>query len=593
LVNEEAQLEDLAKKLAKLEVFAFDCETDSLDVVNANLVGMSFCFKEGQAYYLPLKHKEGKQLDKKKVIDMLAPILENPNIGKIGHNLKFDYQILKQNGINLSPIIFDTMVAAFLINSLVRAQTLSDLAFSELGISMIGIEELIGTKGKDQKSFDMIGIKEATQYAAEDADIAFRLYQKLHKELYDIGKLAKLAGDMEWPLIPVLGDMELAGIKLDVGFLHKFATQINKKLTEYEKQIWDLSGEKFNISSTQQLKEILFSKLKIESQGLKKNKTGVSTAAKELEKLKGSHPIIDLIFEYREVVKLKTTYIDALPLLVNEKTGRIHTSYNQTIAQTGRLSSTNPNLQNIPTRTTLGKEVRKAFIAEKGNEFVSADYSQIELRLAAALADDKPMIEAFKSGEDIHNLTAAELYNISEEKVTDQQRYSAKAINFGILYGMNPHGLSVATGMDYEQAKKFIDKYFFWRKDLANYIEKIKALGKKNGFTETIFGRRRPCPDINSNNFIIRSAAQRAAVNMPLQGTAADMMKLAMIKAAGRLPKQAKMILQIHDELIVECPLDLKDKVGEILKNTMENIHNFSVPIEVHIKSGKSWGDLK
>lgn len=592
LIDKQDQLEDLLKKLKKVKVFAFDCETDSLNVVDASLVGMSFCFEEEKAYYIPVGHKGGKQLEKKEVIEKLKPILQDSKIGKVGHNLKFDYQIMKQNGINLSPIIFDTMIATFLVNPLVRAQTLSDLAFSELGISMIGIEELIGPKGKNQQSFDMIDINKACQYASEDADIAFRLYQKLNKELCSTGKLAELADNMEWPLISVLGNMELTGVKLDVEFLQKFAHEINQKIKNYEEEIWSLAGEKFNISSTKQLKEILFSKLKIESQGLKKNKTGVSTAAKELEKLKGSHPIIDLIFEYREVVKLKTTYVDALPLLVNKKTGRIHTSYNQTIAQTGRLSSTNPNLQNIPIRTTLGKEVRKAFIAEKGKIFVSADYSQIELRLAAALANDKPMIDAFKSGEDIHTLTAAELYGISEDKVTQQQRYSAKAINFGILYGMNPHGLSVATGMDYDQAKKFIEKYFFWRKDLADYIEKIEKSAQKVGYTETIFGRRRPCPDINSNNFIIRSAAQRAAVNMPLQGTAADMMKLAMIKIAKKLPTHAKMILQIHDELIVECPLKLRDQVGEILKSSMENIYKFSVPIEVHIKSGNSWGDL-
>lgn len=592
LVDNQAKLNKLFDELKEVKVFAFDCETDSVDVINANLVGMSFCFKEEKAYYVPTGHNKGKQLDKQKVLACLKPVLENPKIGKVGHNLKFDYQILQRNGVNLSPIVFDTMIAAFLINPQVRAQTLSDLAFSELGINMIGIEELIGAKGKNQQSFDLVDIDKACQYAAEDVDIAFRLYQKLSKDLSRIGRLTKLAEDMEWPLIPVLGDIELAGVKLNITFLQKFAGEINKKLKKYEEKIWNLAGEKFNISSTQQLKEILFDRLKINTQGLKKNKTGISTAAKELEKLKGTHPIIDLIFEYRELMKLKTTYVDALPLLVNKRTGRIHTSYNQTIAQTGRLSSTNPNLQNIPTRTTLGKEVRNAFIAEKDKVFVSADYSQIELRLAAALANDKPMIEAFKSGEDIHTLTAAELYSISEDKVTQQQRYSAKAINFGILYGMNPHGLSVATGMDYDQAKKFIEKYFFWRKDLADYIEKIKKSAQKVGYTETIFGRRRPCPDINSNNFIIRSAAQRAAVNMPLQGTAADMMKLAMIKIAKKLPTHAKMILQIHDELIVECPLKLRDQVGEILKSSMENIYKFSVPIEVHIKFGNSWGDL-
>ncbi|MDP4038879.1 MAG: DNA polymerase I [bacterium] len=608
MINEKKSFDELVKKLTNQKAFAFDTETDSLDVINANLVGMSFCFKEGEAYYIPVGHTlsdegqtlksprpglDSNQLPKDLVLAQLKPILQNPKIGKIGHNLKFDYQVLKKYQINLSPIVFDSMVAAFLINPLVRAQTLSDLAFSELGISMIGIEELIGPKGKDQKTFAETDIHEATKYAAEDADIAWRLYQKLNPELEFIGKLAKLARDMEWPLIPVLGDVELTGVKLDVGFLTKFAKEINAKLKNHEEKIWKLSDKRFNISSTIQLKEVLFDKLKIQSQGLKKIKTGISIAAKELEKLKGAHPIIDLILEYREVVKLKTTYVDALPLLVNKTTGRIHTSYNQTIAQTGRLSSTNPNLQNIPIRTSLGKEVRKAFVAEHGNIFVSADYSQIELRLAAALASDKPMIAAFKKGEDIHTLTASELYDITPSEVTDQQRYSAKAINFGILYGMNPHGLSTATGMEHDQAKKFIEKYFFWRADLASYIEKVKNEGRKKGYTETIFGRRRPCPDINSSNFIVRSAAERAAVNMPLQGTAADMMKLAMIEVDKKLPQKAKMILQIHDELIVECPENLSDKVAPILKDVMENIHKFSVPTEVNISKGYSWGTLE
>lgn len=587
------KLRGLAQELAKQKVFAFDTETDSVDVIEAKLVGMSFSFKAGEAYYVPVGHTEGQQMSLQEALDLLKPVLENNKIGKVGHNIKFDYQVMRQHGVSLTPIAFDTMVAAFLLNPIGRAQTLSALAYSELGIEMVEITELIGPKGKGQKTFAEVPIAEAAVYASEDADISWRLYEVLSKQLHDYGKVEEVAKAMEWPLIPVLGDMECAGIELDTDFLAKFAKEINTRLTKIEEEIWDLAGEKFNIASTQQLKVILFDKLKIQSSELKKIKTGVSTAAKELEKLRGVHPIIDLLFEYRESAKLKSTYVDALPLLVSAKTGRVHTSYNQTIAQTGRLSSTNPNLQNIPVRTELGREIRKAFVAAKGKTLVSADYSQIELRLAAELAQDKPMIEAFKSGVDIHLLTAAEMYGIDPSEVTKDQRSSAKTINFGVLYGMNPHGLSQATGMDFHEARAFIDRYFELRKGVAEYIDRVKKQAHEQGYTETLFGRRRPCPDVKSSNYIVRSAAERAAVNMPLQGTAADMMKLAMIKIHQTLPSGAQMLLQIHDELIVECGEDQVQQVAEVLRKDMLGVHTFEVPIEVNISSGKSWGSLK
>jgi len=592
-VNTAEKLEELTSNLKKQKLFAFDTETDSLDVLNANLVGMSFSWQEGEAYYVPVGHSEGKQLSKDVALSELKPVLEDAAIGKVGHNIKFDYQVMKQHGVVLGPICFDTMVAAFLLNPMGRAQTLGALAYGELGVEMVEITELIGPKGKGQKTFAEVAISDATTYAAEDADMSWRLYKLLGKQLHDYGKVEEVAETMEWPLISVLGDMEYVGVELDTKFLHAFAKQINARLTKIEEEIWDLAGEKFNIASTQQLKVILFDKLKIQSADLKKIKTGVSTAAKELEKLRGTHPIIDLLFEYRESAKLKSTYVDALPLLVNEKTGRVHTSYNQTIAQTGRLSSTNPNLQNIPARTELGREIRKAFVAADGKVLVSADYSQIELRLAAELAQDKPMIEAFKSGVDIHLLTAAEMYGIDPSEVTKDQRSSAKTINFGVLYGMNPHGLSQATGMDFHEARAFIDRYFELRKGVADYIDRIKKQAHEQGYTETLFGRRRPCPDVKSSNYIVRSAAERAAVNMPLQGTAADMMKLAMIKIHQTLPSGAQMLLQIHDELIVECGEDQVQEVAEVLRKDMLGVHALEVPIEVNISSGKSWGSLK
>lgn len=592
LITNLAELKDLSKKLKAQKLISFDSETDSVDEVEANLVGASFSFKEGEAYYVPLAHDELTEIGYEEFIDVIGPILTDKSIGKVGHNIKYDYVVMKQFGIDVAPIAFDTMVAAFLISPIGRAQTLSQLAYEELGISMIDIEELIGKKGKNQLTFNKIAIKEAGQYAAEDADITLRLYNKLKSELDKIGELTKLAKQMEWPLIEVLGDMEYKGVELDVEFLNKLSDKYSTIIEGLQTKIWKIAGGQFNISSPAQLQKILFEKLKIDSTGLKKTKTGISTAASELEKLRGKHEIVDMMFEYRELTKLTTTYVDALPKLVKPD-GRIHTSYNQTIAQTGRLSSTNPNLQNIPTRTEAGREIRKAFVAPKGRVFISADYSQIELRLAAALAKDEPMIKAFKSGADIHTATAAEMFGVKQSEVTKDQRYGAKTINFGVLYGMNPHGLSVATGFDYDKAREFIDRYFSLRKGVADYIASVKKFAHDNNYTETIFGRRRPCPDVRSSNFIIRAAAERAAVNMPLQGTAADMMKIAMINIHKKLPKDADLILQIHDELIVECSQEDAKKVGKIVKDEMEKVHKFEVPIEVEVHHGTSWGSLK
>jgi DNA polymerase-1 len=592
LITNLAELKDLSKKLKAQKLISFDTETDSVDEVEANLVGASFSFREGEAYYVPLAHDELTEIGHEEFIDVIGPILTDKSIGKVGHNIKYDYVVMKQFGIDVTPIAFDTMVAAFLISPIGRAQTLSQLAYEELGISMIDIEELIGKKGKNQLTFNKIAIKEAGQYAAEDADITLRLYNKLKSELDKIGELTKLAKQMEWPLIEVLGDMEYKGVELDVEFLNKLSDKYSTIIEGLQTKIWKIAGGQFNISSPAQLQKILFEKLKIDSTGLKKTKTGISTAASELEKLRGKHEIVDMMFEYRELTKLTTTYVDALPKLVKPD-GRIHTSYNQTIAQTGRLSSTNPNLQNIPTRTEAGREIRKAFVAPKGRVFISADYSQIELRLAAALAKDEPMIKAFKSGADIHTATAAEMFGVKQSEVTKDQRYGAKTINFGVLYGMNPHGLSVATGFDYDKAREFIDRYFSLRKGVADYIASVKKFAHDNNYTETIFGRRRPCPDVRSSNFIIRAAAERAAVNMPLQGTAADMMKIAMINIHKKLPKDADLILQIHDELIVECSQEDAKKVGKIVKDEMEKVHKFDVPIEVEVHHGTSWGSLK
>lgn len=592
-----AELANLVDQLGSLEAFAVDTETTSLNPIDAQLVGISLSWKAGEAYYIPVGHQTGEQLSLESVIRELGPIFGDPKIGKTGHNIKYDYQILKEAGLPLEGIIFDTMVAAFLINPAARSQALSSLSLTELGIEMIEITELIGPKGRNQKTFDQTDIVEATQYAAEDADMSWRLYEVLIRDLSKAGKLLEVGYKLEWPLIPVLGDMELVGVKLDVEFFAGFSKQLANRQAKTIEQIFKYAGREFNINSTQQLKEILFDTLKIDSKNLKKVKTGgASTAASELEKLRDQHPIIELIFEFREVAKLQSTYVDTLPLLINKKTQRVHTSYSQTIAQTGRLSSNNPNLQNIPVRTQLGREIRKGFVAEAGKLFISADYSQIELRLAAALANDTQMIEDFKSGIDIHTLTAAQMHGVDPKEVTKDQRYGAKTINFGVLYGMSPHGLTVATGMTYEESAEFIKRYYEIRKGVAEYIEKLKQQAQAEGYTETLFGRRRPCPEIKSSNYIVRSAAERAAVNMPLQGTAADMMKLAMIKLVPRLSKltgQAHMILQIHDELIVEADTKLVDEVELILRDTMEQVVSLAVPIKVGLSKGKNWGVLE
>jgi DNA polymerase-1 len=426
-VTTKSELDLMIKRLEQAEVFAFDTETDSVNTMAANLVGLSFSDKQGEAWYVPVGHDKGQQLDRDETLAKLKPLLENPEIGKVGHNLKFDYEILKRYDITLGKIVWDTMVAAFLINPTARTQSLDDLAYGELDVEMIPISELIGV-GKQQVTFATVPIEEAVTYAGEDADMAWRIYQKQIPEMKKF-ELNKLADETEWPLIPVLGDMEIAGIELDTKFLEAFNKVISKQILELEEKICDLAGERFNINSPSQLSEILYNKLGLTAQGIKKGKTGMSTAANELEKLRGQHEIIDFLFEYRELVKLKSTYVDALPQLVAAD-GRIHTSFNQTIAQTGRLSSTNPNLQNIPVRTELGREIRKAFVAPKGRVFVSADYSQIDLRVAAALSKDPAMIKTFNEGVDLHQQTAAELYDIPLEEVTKDQRSAAKTINF-------------------------------------------------------------------------------------------------------------------------------------------------------------------
>jgi DNA polymerase-1 len=585
------------RALGEQPAFAFDTETTSVDTTEAELVGLSFSWQAGEAYYVPVGHVSGAQLERDEVLTALRPALENPEIKKVGHNIKYDWQMLKRYGVTVAPVGFDTMIAAFLLNSIGRAQSLDDLAFRELAVEMIPISELIGV-GKNQVLFSATPIEAATTYAAEDADMTWRLYELLRPRLEAYAEpneygwnIQRLATDIEWPMVPVLGEMELVGIELDKTVLSDFGQRLERRVGELKGEIYDLAGEEFNLNSPAQLGQILFGRLGLSTAGLKKGKTGVSTAVDVLEKLREAHPIVPRLMEFRELDKLANTYVSALPEMVKPD-GRIHTSFSQVIAQTGRLSSSNPNLQNIPVRTELGREIRGAFVAPKGRKLVSADYSQIELRVAAALARDENMMETFRQGIDLHQETAARLYGVPLEEVTKDQRSAAKTINFGVLYGMSAHGLSVATGMDGKEAAIFIDRYFEVRPKLKDYIDSVKAFAYQNEYTETLFGRRRACPEIHSSNFNIRMGAERMAVNVPIQGTAADIYKLAMIEVDRRLDDDAWLLLQIHDELIVEVSAAQADTVAAMLEEIMSGVIDLGVPLAVDTAIGDNWGAL-
>jgi len=468
---------------------------------------------------------------------------------------------------------------------------LDNLAFAELRHQMLPIADLIGPKGKKQLSLADIDTEKVADYAAEDADYTLQLTQKLAKEVESEGFL-QLMRDIEMPLIPVLAQMEENGVKIDAQILSSMAKTVGASIARLEKKIYKESGEEFNVASPKQLKEILFDKLNISTKGIGKTKTGFSTAAGQLEKMRDAHPIIPLIMEHRELSKLKNTYLDALPELVNSKTGRVHTNFNQTRTSTGRLSSSDPNLQNIPMRTELGRSIRKAFVPEKGNILIAADYSQIELRVAADLSQDKKLIEIFEQGKDIHTSTASFVHNISEDKVTPEIRRTAKAVNFGVLYGMGAHGLAQGTGMSHSRAKEFIDKYFESFSGVAEFIENNIEMARAQGYVETKFGRRLQLSDINSGVQQIRAAAERLATNMPIQGTAADIMKMAMIavhEGLAKISPDAKMIMQVHDELVLEVPKNDAERVSRFVQEEMESVAKLKVPVIVDIQTGKNW----
>jgi DNA polymerase-1 len=587
LIDDDKKFAAFLKKLKIQKAITVDTETSGLDPITTELIGISFSWKEGEAYFIIADEKR---------LEKLKPILEDKKIKKYGHNLKFDWRVFKNHGVKLQGLAFDTMIASYLLNPGNRQHNLDSLAFTELGFEKISKKDLASTEPTQMTlDFKAFAPEKLSLYSCEDADFTNRLVKVLSKKLKTEG-LEELFNHVEMPLITILGDIEDNGIKLDVKPIAALNKEVSAKLNQLEKVIHKLAGKKFNINSTKQLKEILFEKLAIPTDNIKKTKTGFSTAEDELEKLNDLHPIIPLLRDYRELNKLQTTYLNALPDLINPKTGRIHTNFNQTITATGRLSSTDPNLQNIPTRTDEGRKIREAFVAAPGYQFAGFDYSQIELRLAAHISGDKKMIATFKDGEDIHTATAAEINGVELDKVTKKMRREAKAINFGILYGQGPHGLSQSAGIPYFQANEFIKKYFTVFPSVKKMVDNSIKEAQKNKYTITLFGRKRPLPEIDSSIPAIRKSAERMAMNTPLQGTAADLIKMAMIKIEELIKghgDEIKMLLQIHDELIFEIKKDKINFYSPKIKAIMEGVLKLRVPILVDESRGNNWGDLK
>ena len=578
------------KKLLKQKSVAFDTETTSLNTLEAELVGISFSYEKGKGFYIPFPED---QEEAQKIIEEIRPFFENESIEKIAQNLKYDAKVLDKYGIQIKGKKFDTMIAHYLLQPDMR-HNMDVLAETYLNYHPMSIEKLIGKKGKNQKSMRSVPLKEITEYAVEDADVTFQLKQVFEEKLKE-NNLTKLFEEIESPLIEVLSKMELEGINLDIEFLKSLEKELNDDILNLQNKIFKEAETEFNLASPKQLGVVLFEHLKLVEKP-KKTKTGQYKTGEEiLSKLAKEHEIVKNILEWRGLVKLKNTYIEALPKLVNPKTKRIHTTYMQTVAATGRLSSVNPNLQNIPIRTERGRQVRKAFIARDENyTLVAADYSQIELRLIAEMSGDETMKQSFINGEDIHKATAAKIFNIPLEEVTREQRSQAKTVNFGIIYGVSAFGLSQQTNLSRKEAKELIDAYFETYPTLKEYISKQVNLAREQGYVETLLGRRRYLKNINSHNSIVRAADERNAVNAPIQGTAADIIKLAMIKIQRILEKgnyQSKMLLQVHDELVFDIHFSEKEKLEKIIKQEMENAYKLSIPLVVDLGEGKNWLD--
>lgn len=591
LMETNMSIKLLVDKLLKQKIVSFDTETTSTNSMVAELVGISFSYEKAKGYYIPFNPKEKEK--SQKFIELLRPFFENENILKVGQNLKYDCKVLRKYDIEVKGILFDTMIAHYLINPDAR-HSMDILAETELNYKPVSIESLIGKKGKNQKLFSSVPIEEQKEYAVEDSDITLQLKDKFKPQLTQ-DNLEKLFDKIEMPLMKVLVDMEWEGINLDIIALNNMSKELVEELIHLETEIYSLAGEKFNISSPKQLGDIIFDKLKLGNKP-KKTKTGqYATGEDVLLKLAHKHKIIDLLLEYRQLQKLKSTYVDALPNEVNPQTGRVHTTFAQTVAATGRLASNNPNLQNIPIRTERGQEVRKAFIAkDKNHKIISADYSQIELRIIAAMSKDPAMIASFNHGEDFHKATASKVFHIPMGQVTREQRSQAKTVNFGIIYGVSAFGLSEQTGLSRSESKSLIDAYYEAYPVLKEYIAEQVQTARKNGYVETLLGRRRYLPDIHSGNSVVRSHAERNAVNAPIQGTAADIIKIAMIQIHELLNERkyrTKLLLQVHDELVFDAPDEEIKEVSALIKKTMENSVKIEVPLIVDIGVGPNWLD--
>ena len=583
-----SQLDDLLSEAEKIGEIAIDTETTSINALRARLVGISFSYQEAAAYYIPVGHEIGDNLPLNDVLNRFEKLFRS-NIKIIGQNLKYDRQVFKNHGIDIGVSYFDTMIAAYLLKPGSRGFSLDSMALEKLNYKMTPISDLIGT-GKKQISFAAVDIGSASPYACEDADFTLRLKNVLEPEIKKLD-LDRLLHEIEMPLIPVLGDMEEAGVRIDTGCLSELSEDYGARLLKIENEIYTEAAERFNINSPQQLARILFDKLYLKSSKRTAKGGARSTSVDVLEKLAEIHPVPRLVLEYRQLMKLKSTYIDAIPELLDPESSRVHTSFNQTIAATGRLSSSDPNLQNIPIRTPEGRRIRRAFIPADGDHrILSADYSQIELRIMAHFADDQTMIESFESGEDIHRRTAAEVYGISLEDVTDEQRRSAKTANFAIIYGVSAFGLSQQTELSFGESKDFIDIYFERYPGIKKYMEDIKQFARDNGYVATLFNRRRYLPDITSKSAQARQFAERTAINTPIQGTAADMIKIAMIRISDSTKgMKSKMILQVHDELVFDAYVNELDSLTEIVKREMEGAVKLKVPVKAEVGVGDNW----
>ncbi|WP_168418880.1 DNA polymerase I [Acinetobacter towneri] len=581
----------LLQRLNTAQRFAFDTETTSLDYRVAEIVGFSVAFDAKDAYYVPLAHDYAgapQQLDRDQVLVQIKPILENNAVEKIGHHLKYDAHVLENHGIHLQGWYFDTMLASYVLNSVATRHGMDDVARLYLSHLTTSYEQIAG-KGVKQKTFNQIEIETAAHYAAEDAHVTYRLYEVLSAKLQKYPELVNILHNIEMPVARVLTSMEENGIQLDLQFLDQLGVDFAQTMQDLENQIVELAGENFNVSSPKQVGEILFDKLGLK--GGKKTATGqYSTSESVLEKIE--HPISGLILDYRGLSKLKSTYTDGLLKQANNDTHRVHTSYHQALTATGRLSSTDPNLQNIPIRTEIGRQIRKAFIAPEGRVLLAADYSQIELRLMAHFSQDDALLDAFNHGQDVHRRTAAEVLGIALEDVTSDQRRQAKAVNFGLLYGMSEFGLIRQLGFTREESQNYIKQYFQRYPGIYEYMQRTRQVALEQGFVETILGRRLYTPDIDARNMMVRKAAERAAINAPLQGSAADIIKMAMIEVDKMLPQaQAKMLLQVHDELVFEVDADAADELAPQLAQVMQSVVEISVPLLVEVGKGNNWDE--